>query len=262
MKETKQQESKLSSSQWLPHDLDCLSDKAFNLLVSKYKSDGYAVFWRLAEILHSEDNNGHKIDRSDEITLESISELFAIDRSKVEEIIAYTIKLKLFKVDRDNNLYSTRVLRNIERREEIVSKRKAAGKLGGLAKAKAKQEPSNSLPNAKQKDTKSLALGKQSLAIRGEESLSYGERLDSLNLPVLTEFVNAPAEGLLALVSALTPSTQVLTAAKESIESLKDTDLEIVASDFKNFGAIDLLKGCGIKTDNDLIDMILNYQQT
>lgn len=139
---------KLSNSNWCPHDLDCTSDPKLVALMGKFGALGYAVFWRITEILHKEPE--HKISTLDEFIFIGIAEQLKANAKQVLEVIDYmVVPCQLMKRNADF-ISSNRVFRNIERKNEIVDKRKEAGSLGGKSKANAKQVLTKSLPNAKQ----------------------------------------------------------------------------------------------------------------
>lgn len=139
---------RLSNSNWCPHDLDTTADPKIVALLGKYGAVGYAVFWRLTELLHKEQD--HRISADDEFILEAIAGQFKITSEEVLQVVEYAVRpCKLFNRV-DGYLYSNRVLRNVGRKNEIVEKRREAGSKGGKSKAFNKHKQSKSLPNAKQ----------------------------------------------------------------------------------------------------------------
>lgn len=116
---------------YFPHDYNPFEDTQFEWFISKHKATGYAVYWRLVEMLHS--SASHTLPFESHI-YSSVAFKFGITPEEVETIIEDCInKFRLFSADGEV-FWSERVLRNIARRVEEKTKKSKAGKAGAEAR--------------------------------------------------------------------------------------------------------------------------------
>lgn len=119
---------------YFSHDYDPLSDPKLLALVGEHGAAGYGIYWRIVEMLHSDDD--HKLEHERYIYA-AIAKQMSTSREEVESIISYSIEVcKLFVSD-GSYFWSERVFRNMDKREEIRDKRRKAG----LASAEARKGP-------------------------------------------------------------------------------------------------------------------------
>jgi len=112
---------------YFSHDYNPFGDTQFEAFVSKHKAIGYAVYWRLVEMLHS--NASHLLPFEQHIYM-SIAFKFSLTPKEVESVIEDCInEFKLFSSD-GIYFWSERVLKNIAKMKEEKSKKSKAGKKG------------------------------------------------------------------------------------------------------------------------------------
>lgn len=112
---------------YFPHDYNPFEDTQFEAFISKHKAVGYAVFWRLVEMLHS--SASHRLPFEYHIYA-SVAFKFSITPEEVEAIIEDCIsKYRLLMAD-GIEFWSERVNRNIAKRMAEKEKKSKAGKAG------------------------------------------------------------------------------------------------------------------------------------
>jgi hypothetical protein len=112
---------------YFSHDYNPFEDTQFESLVSKHKATGYAVYWRLVEMLHA--SASHTLPFESHIYT-SVAFKFSIKPKDVETIILDCISdFKLFSAD-GAFFWSERVLRNIAKMKAEKEKKSKAGKKG------------------------------------------------------------------------------------------------------------------------------------
>jgi len=116
----------MKDTYYFPHDFNPISDPKIQALIGEYGAIGYGVFWRLIEIMH--ESELHKIEHKKYVFI-GIAKQMLTSVEQIESIVNDCINTyELFKSD-EIFFWSIRVLRNIEKREEISKKRSKAGKL-------------------------------------------------------------------------------------------------------------------------------------
>jgi len=114
-------------SLYFSHDYNPFEDPQFEAFVSKHKAVGYAVFWRLIEMLHA--NADHRLP-FEQYIYSSVAFKFALSPQDVENIICDCIsEFRLFSADGEL-FWSERVFRNITKMKDIKEKKSKAGKKG------------------------------------------------------------------------------------------------------------------------------------
>lgn len=159
---------------YFQHDYDPTGDLKIGALLSSYGAFGYGLYWRLVEILHSEES--HKIPMKDYVFL-SLSNQMCIKNehmfntcsthvqhnlTPVEQIRVFVEhcinKFELFNSDGDF-FWSERVFKNINIRNELKSKKSEAGKA-----------------SAKSRSLKNNSTGVQHLLTHVEQNLTHVEQ--------------------------------------------------------------------------------------
>lgn len=134
---------------YFSHDYDPLSDPKLSALVGEFKADGYGLYWRIVEMLHSDPN--HRLACKPYIYA-GIAKQMGVDAGFAKALIAYAIETcELFETDGET-FWSERVFRNFEKRAEIREKRKKAGEASAEARRK-KLEAENQTTEAEQDST-------------------------------------------------------------------------------------------------------------
>lgn len=135
---------------YFQHDYEPTSDPKIQALLGEYGGIGYGIFWRVVEMLHSEET--HKIPKKPYI-YSALAKQMLTNVEQLETIVEYMITTcELFSQD-ENYIWSDRVVRNIEKREIVREGRSKAGKASAEARKKATnvEQP---LTNVEQNPTK------------------------------------------------------------------------------------------------------------
>lgn len=127
---------------YFPHDFEPTSDPKIEALLSEYKAEGYGLYWRIIEMLHS--NEQHKLPLKKYLFMAIAKQMLA-NAEQIEAFVRFCIDVaELLKSDGEF-IWSDRVNRNIDERKRISLIRSTSGTLGAIAKqnnANAKQLPS------------------------------------------------------------------------------------------------------------------------
>lgn len=98
-------------------------------MLGDYGATGYGLYWRIVEMLHS--NDEHTLPK-EQYLFKALSRQLDVSIDQVTKFIEDCITIyKLFESD-DVIFYSNRVLRNIEAMEKIKEQRSEAGRISAL----------------------------------------------------------------------------------------------------------------------------------
>ena len=115
------------STFYFQHDYDPTGDPKIQALVGEYGAVGYGIYWRIVEMLHSDDT--HMMPNKRYIYT-AIAKQMLTDVATVEKIVGDCItEFELFQTD-DSHFWSNRVFINVQRREDLKQKRAEAGRKG------------------------------------------------------------------------------------------------------------------------------------
>ena len=131
---------------YFPHDYDAAGDPKLQALLGEFGAVGYGVYWRIIEMLHSDNNHALPLK---EYIYSAIAKQMLIETAQVEAIVKQSIAKFDLLVSDEKCFWSDRVFRNFERRQEISAKRSHSGKLGAIAR-KEKETLKQLLSGAKQ----------------------------------------------------------------------------------------------------------------
>jgi hypothetical protein len=110
---------------YFSHDYEPTADPKIQAMLGEFGAVGYGLYWRIVEMLHSDAD--HKLAKKQYIYIALSKQM----STSVEHVSAFVDKcvsvFELF-VEDENFFWSERVLRNIEKRENISKKRSFAGK--------------------------------------------------------------------------------------------------------------------------------------
>lgn len=127
---------------YFSHDYNARNDRKIAALVKDYKSSGYGIFWATCEMMHEE---GGELEM-DDITYSAIAKDLNEKTEYVKIVIEKCINsYKLFIVN-DLKLNSSRVERNLNKRNDISDKRRKAAFAKHLH-ASAEQMDTNAMQN-------------------------------------------------------------------------------------------------------------------
>ena len=112
--------------EYFSHDYNASLDPKIIALIGDYGAVGYGIYWRVVEMLHSE--NEHKLPLKEYI-YKALAKQMVTSVEQISTIINDCINVYELFIEEDNNFYSKRVLENIEKMEETKEKRSKAGKI-------------------------------------------------------------------------------------------------------------------------------------
>lgn len=139
---------------YFQHDYEPTADPKIQAMLSLHGALGYALYWRIVEMLHSE--SSHKLPLKQFIFMALAQQMKACPEVVNSFIIECINVYELFASD-NNFIWSERVLRNINKRNEISGKRSIAGKLSAEKRAEIKANPTSAeqvLTSVQQNSTK------------------------------------------------------------------------------------------------------------
>jgi len=112
--------------EYFSHDYNASSDPKIIALIGDYGAVGYGIYWRIVEMLHSE--NEHKLPLKEYI-YKALAKQMSTSVEQISTIINDCINVyELFIKDNDF-FYCQRVFDNIQKMEETKEKRSKAGKI-------------------------------------------------------------------------------------------------------------------------------------
>ena len=121
----------MKEAYYFSHDYESTGDPKIQALLGEYGGLGYGVFWRVVEMLHSEET--HRLPLKQYVFL-AIAKQMLTSAEQIQAMINFAIHtLELFSTDGEF-FWSDRVNRNFLRRQEISEKRAVAGRAGAIAK--------------------------------------------------------------------------------------------------------------------------------
>lgn len=126
---------------YFSHDYNPTSDPKMLAFVGEFGAIGYGVYWRIVEMLH--ESKEHVLPLKKYI-YSAIAKQMLIDVEQVLNVVEGCINdYELFETD-DEYFWCNRVLRNVEKRIELIAKKVKAGE----ASAKKRQEKKEAEENA------------------------------------------------------------------------------------------------------------------
>lgn len=118
---------------YFPHDYEPTSDPKIQALIGEYGAAGYGLYWRVVEMLHSDEK--HELPTKKYIIV-AIAKQMLSTADFINKFLSDCVDVFELFTQIGDVIKCDRVMRNIEKREDIISKRKAAGSKGGVANAK------------------------------------------------------------------------------------------------------------------------------
>jgi hypothetical protein len=115
----------MKETYYFQHDFEPLSDPKLASVISEYGALGYGLFWRIIEVLHSDEN--HKLKHKQYVYL-ALAQQMKTNVEQIESFVNYCILVSELFVSDGEYFWSERVMRNIAKRNDIIEKRKMAGK--------------------------------------------------------------------------------------------------------------------------------------
>lgn len=120
---------------YFAHDYEPTADPKIQALIQEYGWEGYGLFWRITEMLHSD--HSHKLPKKNYIF--SSLKTKSTNAEQVATIVESCItEFELFESD-GSFIWSNRVDRNIIKRQSLSSSRSDAGKASALKRQQNKE---------------------------------------------------------------------------------------------------------------------------
>jgi len=137
---------------YFQHDTDAINDPKITALISEHGGLAYGIFWRIVELLHDEEN--HKLQKKNYI-YSALAQQMSTNAEQIKSIIKSAIECEIFYED-EEFIWSKRVFKNIEKRNDISIKRSEAGKISALKRTNAEQMSTNAeqMSTIKEKEIK------------------------------------------------------------------------------------------------------------
>ena len=115
----------MKETYYFQHDYEPTADPKIQALLHKYGGLGYGLWWRIIEMLHSDEL--HKIQHKNFIYL-AIAGQMSTSVEVVQDFINFCVNDVELLFSDSEYFWSERVNRNIDKRNDISSKRSFAGK--------------------------------------------------------------------------------------------------------------------------------------
>lgn len=122
---------------YFSHDANARQDDKILELRAEFGWEGYGLYWAIIEMLRDSSNYTYPSNAKAGLGLS-----LNIAKDKLEKFLNFCFEVKLL-VNDNGVFYSESLMRRMEEIDEKRRKRAEAGRLGGIAKALPKQNPSN-----------------------------------------------------------------------------------------------------------------------
>jgi len=162
---------------YFQHDTDAINDPKITALISEHGGLAYGIFWRIVELLHDEEN--HKLQKKNYI-YSALAQQMSTNAEQIKSIIKSAIECEIFYED-EEFIWSKRVFRNIEKRNDISIKRSEAGKISALKRTNAEQVSTNAeqMSTIKEKEIKEKEI-KEKESKKDKKELPTSDEVRSL----------------------------------------------------------------------------------
>jgi len=117
---------------YFAHDFEASNDPKIMALLSEFGATGYGIWWRVVEMLHSEQD--HKILKKPFVMI-ALAKQLQVEKPLIEKLLTYACEVCELLQEDETSYWSERVLRNIEKRDEKKNKRTQAAVRAGKASA-------------------------------------------------------------------------------------------------------------------------------
>ena len=114
----------MKETYYFSHDYNARNDEKVMYLLSKYKWEGYGIYWLIIELLHEATNNRLNLS-----LLDGVAFRHNIDITLLQSVITTSVEIKLLYQDGEE-IGSNRVDKNILELNEFRTKKSNAGKAG------------------------------------------------------------------------------------------------------------------------------------
>lgn len=119
---------------YFSHDSNARFDTKIIKLRAKFGLEGYGFYFCMLEIMRDNTDYVFNMDDIDTLTIQ-----LQLSIEKIKELINFCVQIELFEIDNLNILFSDSFIKRMEEVDTLRLKRVKAGRKGGKAKAKLKQ---------------------------------------------------------------------------------------------------------------------------
>ena len=161
---------------YFSHDFEPTSDPKIQALISEYGGLGYGIWWRIIEMLHSDDD--HKLPKK-QFLYRAIAGQMNCEYILIEEFIDFAIDiLELLNTD-GNYFWSNRVFKNFEQ----MDKERGWRRKGGINSANArKSKEADLISRATELNLSSAELSSSSSKEKKRKEIVYTPSIDEVEL--------------------------------------------------------------------------------
>ena len=161
---------------YFSHDFEPTSDPKIQALISEYGGLGYGIWWRIIEMLHSDDD--HKLPKK-QFLYRAIAGQMNCEYMLIEEFIDFAIDiLELLNTD-GNYFWSNRVFKNFEQ----MDKERGWRSKGGINSANArKSKEAELILSATELNLSSAELNSSSSKEKKRKEILYTPSIDEVEL--------------------------------------------------------------------------------
>lgn len=115
------------------HDYNARNDNKTSALISDHGPAGYGIYWCIIEMLHEEEH--HRLEQK-ELTFRALAKHMSTSVEQIKSVVDGCLNVYELLTLKDGFIYSERVLRNIEIRQNISENRSKAGKASAEKRSK------------------------------------------------------------------------------------------------------------------------------
>jgi hypothetical protein len=174
---------------YFSHDYEPTSDPKIQALLGEYGGLGYGVYWRIVEMLHSDES--HKLPLKQYVFL-AIAKQMLTSAEQIQTIITFaTTQCELFISDGEF-VWSRRVNDNFLHRKEISEKRALAGRAGAIAKQNLAKHGKGKERKRKEKKEYIKEIYKENIKLTKQEverlEKDYGKELTQKAIQYLSDY--------------------------------------------------------------------------
>ena len=157
---------------YFPHDYNPTSDPKMLAFIGEFGAVGYGVYWRIVEMLH--ESTEHTLPLKNYI-YSAVAKQMIVDASQVSKIIESCIdEFELFESN-EEHFWCNRVLRNVEKRIDLIAKKKKAGDASAEARRLLKEQQDLT-------DVKHVLTGVEQTATDVQHNSTEGNKLNEIKL--------------------------------------------------------------------------------
>ncbi len=133
----------MKETYYFPHDYNAHNDPKCSALINDFGLTGYGLYWSLIEILHEQQGYIKKFPK----LFDGLSYQLRISKDDLSKLVEALLHDYNLLEEDENNIWSERVLRNLEDRKIKYEAKAEAGRIGGLKSGFVRKERSKMKQN-------------------------------------------------------------------------------------------------------------------